>query len=67
VHSNAVESRIHGVRSASAGVRQRPDPHDQLRLTGYAVLTVLMWLVLPSVLARRCASLYRGACLTTAM
>jgi len=26
-----------------------------------------MWLVLPSVLARRCASLYRGACLTTAM
>src|SRR6185295_5861999 len=27
---------------ASAGVRRRPDSHDQLRLTGYAVLAVLM-------------------------
>jgi hypothetical protein len=25
-----------------AGVRERTDPHDQLKLTGYAVLVVLM-------------------------
>ena len=42
VRSNAVESRIQCVRPASAGVRRRPDSHDQLRLTGYAVLAVLM-------------------------